>query len=118
VGLGVARAEFRRWATEAVADVPGGLRGHLILAAIAHGCPPSQLALAPPLGFDKSAMTSLVGGLERAQLLERLLSILGNSERRCTSEPCWRRSPIRHYQGRPRRTQSPIRCHYRGATLR
>jgi DNA-binding MarR family transcriptional regulator len=70
-GLGVAGTEFRRWATEAVAVVPGGLRGYLILAAIAEDRPPSQLALAQSLGFDKSAMTSLVDGLETANLLDR-----------------------------------------------
>ena len=71
-GLGVASTEFRRWATEAVAVVPGGLRGYLILAAIAEDRPPSQLALAQSLGFDKSAMTSLLDGLEVAKLLDRL----------------------------------------------
>lgn len=71
-GLGVASTEFRRWATEAVAVVPGGLRGYLILAAIAEDRPPSQLALAQSLGFDKSAMTALLDGLETAKLLDRL----------------------------------------------
>lgn len=70
-GLGVASTEFRRWATEAVAVVPGGPRGYLILAAIAEDRPPSQLALAQSLGFDKSAMTSLVDGLETSHLLDR-----------------------------------------------
>jgi DNA-binding MarR family transcriptional regulator len=70
-GLGVASTEFRRWATEAVAGVTGGLRGYLVLVAIAKGCPPSQLALAQRLGFDKSAMTALLDGLEQAHLLDR-----------------------------------------------
>jgi len=70
-GLAVASTEFRRWATEAVAGVTGGLRGYLVLVAIAEGCPPSQLALAQRLGFDKSAMTALLDGLEQAHLLDR-----------------------------------------------
>jgi DNA-binding MarR family transcriptional regulator len=56
------------------ADGIGGAEhrdGYLILAAIAEDRPPSQLALAQSLGFDKSAMTSLLDGLETANLLDR-----------------------------------------------
>lgn len=70
-GIGAVSTMFRKWATDAVRDVPGGLRGFIILAAIAQDRPASQLALAQRLGFDKSAMTALVDGLENDDLLHR-----------------------------------------------
>jgi DNA-binding MarR family transcriptional regulator len=68
--LTTARA-FAQWAAEAVADLPGGLRGHLVLASIAQGQAPSQAVLAGQIGLDRTVMTYLVDDLERAGFLER-----------------------------------------------
>ncbi len=70
-GLTVTATAFRRWANDAVAALPSGLRGYLILSAVSRACSPSQLALANQLGIDKSSMTALVDGLESAGLLDR-----------------------------------------------
>jgi DNA-binding MarR family transcriptional regulator len=67
----VAARTFGQWARDAVADLPGGQRGHLVLATIARGLPRSQLALAQQLGVDKTAMTYLLDELEEAGLIER-----------------------------------------------
>ena len=54
-----------------MADLPGGLRGYLVLAAVAQGQPRSQLALAQQLAVDKTAMTYLLDELETAGLVTR-----------------------------------------------
>jgi len=70
-GLTTTATAYRKWAVDAVAALPSGLRGYLILSAVSLECSPSQLALANQLGIDKSSMTALVDGLESAGLIER-----------------------------------------------
>lgn len=70
-GLAATATVYRKWADDAVAGLPSGLRGYLILSAVSRAYSPSQLTLAKQLGFDKSSMTALVDGLESAGLLER-----------------------------------------------
>jgi DNA-binding MarR family transcriptional regulator len=70
-GLLTAARAFAQWAAEAVADLPGGLRGHLVLASIAQGQAPSQAVLAGQIGLDRTVMTYLVDELEQAGFLER-----------------------------------------------
>jgi DNA-binding MarR family transcriptional regulator len=70
-GLTTTATAYRKWAIDAVAALPSGLRGYLILSAVSRACSPSQLALANQLGIDKSSMTALVDGLESAGLIER-----------------------------------------------
>ena len=60
-------------AADVTEDLPGGLRGHQLLRAVARGCPATQLALASALGFDRTVVTYLVDDLEKAGLVERLL---------------------------------------------
>jgi DNA-binding MarR family transcriptional regulator len=58
-------------ATEATADLPGGLRGHHLMQVVAHGCPATQLELAAGLGLDRTVLTYLLDDLSRAGLVER-----------------------------------------------
>lgn len=64
---------FQQWAGASVANLPGGQRAYLALVTAATGHPRTQLALAGQLGIDKTAMTYLIDGLERAGLVERRL---------------------------------------------
>jgi len=58
-------------ARDAVADVPGGLRGYQVLVAVADGCPGTQLELGQQLGIDRSVMTNVLDVIEAAKLVER-----------------------------------------------
>jgi DNA-binding MarR family transcriptional regulator len=69
--LAIVSRAFRLTAGSSVADLPGGLRGYLVLAAVAQGRPRSQLALAQQLAVDKTAMTYLLDELETAELVTR-----------------------------------------------
>ena len=69
--LGAITRSYLRAARKAVADVPGGARGYLVLAVAGQGEPRSQLALAQHLGVDRTAMTYLLDDLESAGLVER-----------------------------------------------
>ena len=62
---------FSRTASASVADVPSGPRGYQVLIAITTEEPTSQLALAHRLGVDKTAMTYVIDGLEKAGCVER-----------------------------------------------
>lgn len=62
---------FSRVATESVAGLPGGPRGYLVLVALAHGEPPTQLALARAVSLDRTVMTYLLDDLEAQQLVTR-----------------------------------------------
>ena len=69
--LGAIMRSYLRVAGGAVADVPGGPRGYLVLATVGQGELSTQLALAQHLGIDRTAMTYLLDDLENAGLLER-----------------------------------------------
>ncbi|WP_041999820.1 MarR family winged helix-turn-helix transcriptional regulator [Streptomyces sp. AcH 505] len=62
---------FYRVAGESVAELPGGPRGYLVLAALAAGDPPTQLALAKEISLDRTVMTYLLDDLEAHQLVTR-----------------------------------------------
>jgi DNA-binding MarR family transcriptional regulator len=62
---------FQNVARDAVADIPGGARGYLVLIAVAEENTSSQLALANRLAIDKTQMTYVVDRLEAAGLVER-----------------------------------------------
>ncbi|MCI3244935.1 MarR family winged helix-turn-helix transcriptional regulator [Streptomyces spinosisporus] len=64
-------AAFRRVATAAVEDLPGGPRGYLVLVALASGETPSQLALAQQVHLDRTVMTYLLDDLESDGLITR-----------------------------------------------
>src|SRR5690349_13489063 len=69
--LGAVSRSYLRAVREAVSDVPGGVRGYLVLAVAGRGEPKSQLALAQHLGVDRTVMTYLLDDLEDAGLVER-----------------------------------------------
>jgi DNA-binding MarR family transcriptional regulator len=69
--LGTVLRHYLGSASQAVADVPGGGRGYLVLATAGRGEPKSQLALAHHLGVDRTVMTYLIDDLEQAGLVER-----------------------------------------------
>jgi DNA-binding MarR family transcriptional regulator len=62
---------YLRAAEPVVTDVPGGMRGYLVLAAAASGCANTQLEVARRLGVDRSVMVGLVDTLESAELVTR-----------------------------------------------
>lgn len=62
---------YKGAAEPAVRDVPGGMRGYLVLAAAASGCANNQLEVARRLGVDRSVMVGLLDSLERAGLVAR-----------------------------------------------
>ena len=68
--LGAITRSYLQAAREAVAEVPGGARGYLVLTA-GQGQPSSQVALAQHLGVDRTVMTYLLDDLEGAGLVER-----------------------------------------------
>src|ERR1700726_314812 len=70
-GLGMIFRAYVKAAHAAVADLPGGPRGYQVLSAAAQGTVASQLALAQPLGVDRTVMTYLLDDLEAAGLIER-----------------------------------------------
>ena len=69
--LSIVVRDFRLTAGASVADLPGGLRGYLVLNTVSQGRPRSQLALAQQLAVDKTAMTYLLDELENAGLVTR-----------------------------------------------
>jgi DNA-binding MarR family transcriptional regulator len=62
---------YARHAAAALADLPGGPRGHHVLAASADEQPITQAALGRRVGVDRSVMTYLVDDLVEAGLVER-----------------------------------------------
>jgi DNA-binding MarR family transcriptional regulator len=69
--LGVVSKAYRRIADDAINALPSGPRGYHVLAAVAGGQSPSQLALAQQLGVDKTVLVRLLDDLEGAKLLAR-----------------------------------------------
>jgi DNA-binding MarR family transcriptional regulator len=69
--LGAVLRSYLSAASGAVVDVPGRGRGYLVLDTAGRGEPKSQSALAQFLGVDRTVMTYLIDGLERAGLVER-----------------------------------------------
>ncbi|MFY1634747.1 MarR family winged helix-turn-helix transcriptional regulator [Solwaraspora sp. WMMB335] len=69
--LGVVFRAYLKAADRILDDLPGGPRGHQVLAAAVQGAPQSQIALARRLGIDKTVMTYLIDDLEKVGLVER-----------------------------------------------
>jgi len=63
--------EFRSGADQAVAGLPSGGRGYLVLLAASEDNGQSQLAIARRLGVDKTVMTYLVDALVAEGLVQR-----------------------------------------------
>jgi DNA-binding MarR family transcriptional regulator len=62
---------YLRAAEPMVQNMPGGMRGYLVLAAAASGCANNQLEVARRLGVDRSVMVGLLDNLEQAGLVTR-----------------------------------------------
>jgi len=69
--LGQTLRGYMHLADRAGADLPGGMRGYLVLTAASRGCVTTQLGLARQLGLDRTVMTHLIDELEAAGLIER-----------------------------------------------
>ena len=69
--LGTVMRNYMKVAGAAVAAVPGGPRGYLVLASLGRGEPSTQVALAQHLGVDRTMMTYLLDDLEDAGLVDR-----------------------------------------------
>jgi DNA-binding MarR family transcriptional regulator len=62
---------YLRAAEPAVENMPGGMRGYLVLAAAKSGCANNQLEVARRLCVDRSVMVGLLDTLEQAGLVAR-----------------------------------------------
>ncbi|MFF8096849.1 MarR family winged helix-turn-helix transcriptional regulator [Streptomyces sp. NPDC016675] len=69
--LGVISRVYAKALDAAVEDIPGGARGHFVLAAAVRGEACSQRSLGERLGVDRTVMTYLLNDLEEANLVER-----------------------------------------------
>ena len=86
----IAARRFIPLGRDAVADLPGGQRGHLVLASIARSQAPSQLALARQLEVDKTAMTYLLDTLTEAGFILRRRDPADRRARRIELTPAGR----------------------------
>ncbi|MCG7287975.1 MarR family transcriptional regulator [Cellulomonas sp. ACRRI] len=80
--LGVLLRAYERAMATAVATVPHGFRGFLVLREVVRGAHASQAALAASLGIDRTVMTYLIDDLERAGLVERRVAEVDRRQRR------------------------------------
>ncbi len=80
--LGVLLRAYERALTTAVAGVPHGFRGYLVLREVVRGAHESQAALAASLGLDRTVMTYLLDDLEQAGLVERRVAEVDRRQRR------------------------------------
>ncbi|MFE9923145.1 MarR family winged helix-turn-helix transcriptional regulator [Streptomyces sp. NPDC005774] len=65
---------LREWSARverASRDLPHGVRGYQVLAAVVRQAPPTQAALAARLGIDRTVMTYLLDRFEECGLVER-----------------------------------------------
>ncbi|QZN86474.1 MarR family winged helix-turn-helix transcriptional regulator [Cellulomonas sp. C5510] len=85
--LGVLLRAYERGLTSALADVPHGFRGFLVLREVVRGAHPSQAALAASLGIDRTVMTYLLDDLERAGLVTRRVAEVDRRQRRVLATP-------------------------------
>lgn len=69
--LGVVYRAYLRAATGALGSLPGGPRGHQVLAAATRTPPMSQRAIAAEIGVDRTVLTYLIDDLEQAGLVTR-----------------------------------------------
>jgi DNA-binding MarR family transcriptional regulator len=78
---------YLRAAEPAVQNLPGGMRGYLVLAAAASGCASNQLEVARRLGVDRSVMVGLLDNLEQAGLVTRTPNPTDRRERAIAVTP-------------------------------
>lgn len=88
--LGVTFRAYLRAGEEIFAELPGGPRGHQVLAAAVQGPERHQLALAQHLGIDRTVMTYLLDDLVAAGLVERQADPADRRARRVVATPAGR----------------------------
>jgi MarR family transcriptional regulator, transcriptional regulator for hemolysin len=67
-------ALLREWSARVrseSSELPQGVRGYQVLAAVVHDAPPTQAALAARLGIDRTVMTYLLDKFVECGLVER-----------------------------------------------
>ncbi|GII04431.1 hypothetical protein Pta02_64390 [Planobispora takensis] len=69
--LGVLLREWSDRVEKVSRDLPHGVRGYQVLAAVVHDAPPTQASLAARLGIDRTVMTYLLDKFVQCGLLER-----------------------------------------------
>lgn len=70
-GLAALLRAYQKRVETALGDLPGGARGFLVISFVStHTCH-SQAVIAERLGLDKTALTYLLDGLEKQDLIER-----------------------------------------------
>jgi MarR family transcriptional regulator for hemolysin len=69
--LGTVVNAYAQATDKVIAEIPGGSRGHLILAAVTHQTVGSQAALAEQIAVDPSILVRLLDDLEEAGLVAR-----------------------------------------------
>lgn len=78
---------FQDLGSAAVAHLPQGARGYLVLVAVADGDKPSQLDLVNRLAIDKTSMTRLIDALEDGGLVVRRADAADRRTRRIDITP-------------------------------
>lgn len=69
--LGIVVNAYAQTVDKAIAEIPGGCRGRLTLAAVTHKTVGSQAALAEQIAVDPSILVRLLDDLEEAGLVAR-----------------------------------------------
>ncbi len=69
--LGMLLRAYRCAVADVLVGLPHTTRGYQVLAEVAHGDQPTQLALAGYLGIDRTVMTYVIDDLAEAGLVER-----------------------------------------------
>lgn len=82
---------YLRAAEPALQNMPGGMRGYLVLAAAASNCANNQLEVARRLRIDRSVMVGLLDNLEEAGLVARKPNPTDRRERAVAITPAGRK---------------------------
>jgi len=69
--LGASLRAYMEGAERAVAPIPFGYKGYMVLSAVRRFCPGTQLELGRRLAIDKTVMTHVIDALEEAGLVTR-----------------------------------------------
>lgn len=72
--LGMVLRGYQERLEEAVAGMPGDIRGFQVLSTVVHRDPPNQVALGTHLGIDRTVLTYLLDSLVEAGLVARVPS--------------------------------------------
>ncbi|APU12271.1 MULTISPECIES: MarR family winged helix-turn-helix transcriptional regulator [Actinoalloteichus] len=102
--LGVVFRSHVKAAHAVLEDIPGGPRGHQVLASAVQDLGGNQGALAAQLGIDRTVLTYLIDDLEKMDLVERQPDPADRRSRRVVATPkgraLWtdRQAALRHVE--------------------